>query len=153
VFFGESSHSLDEKGRVFVPKRFLEELTRGADGSLVAYLTRGQDKCLYFFSESGFRRALDELNTRVFSGEDVRGVMRVFFANTTRVELDASGRVLIPEKLRAGAGLGKDVVIVGVGDRAEIWPEKDWAPYEAANLKKLDHIDRVLAGQRPKESS
>src|SRR6185436_15820818 len=58
VFFGESSHSLD------------------------AYLTRGQDKCLYFFSESGFRRALDELNTRVFSGEDVRGVMRVFFANT-----------------------------------------------------------------------
>jgi MraZ protein len=152
VFFGESSHSLDEKGRVFVPKRFLEELTRGADGSLVAYLTRGQDKCLYFFSESGFRRALDELNTRVFSGEDVRGVMRVFFANTTKVELDASGRILIPEKLRTGAGLGKDVVVVGVGDRAEIWPEKDWAPYEAANLKKLDHIDRVLAGQRTKDS-
>ncbi len=152
MFFGESSHSLDEKGRVFVPKRFLEELTRGADGSFVAYLTRGQDKCLYFFSESGFRRALDELNTRVFSGEDVRGVMRVFFANTTRVDLDASGRILIPEKLRVGAGLGKDVVVVGVGDRAEIWPEKDWAPYEAANLKKLDHIDRVLAGQRTKDS-
>ena len=148
MFFGESSHTLDEKGRVFVPKRFQEELSRSADGALVAFLSRGQDKCLYFFSESGFQRALAELNTSVFSGEDVRGARRVFFANTSRVELDASGRILIPEKLRAATGLDKDVVILGVGDRAEIWPKKDWTPYEAAHLKKLDHIDRVLGGER-----
>jgi MraZ protein len=150
LFFGESSHSLDDKGRVFVPKRFLEELSRGPDGALVAYLTRGQDACLYLFSETGFQRAVAELSTSVFSGEDARGVMRAFFANTARVDLDASGRVLIPEKLRVGAGLEKDVVVVGVGDRAEIWSRKVWTPYEAANLAKLDHIDRVLAGERTK---
>jgi len=150
VFFGESIHTLDDKGRVFVPKRFLEDLSRGADGSLVAFLTRGQDACLYLFSETGFQRAVAELSTSVFSGEDARGVIRAFFANAARVDLDASGRVLIPEKLRAGAGLEKDVVIVGVGDRAEIWSRKVWTPYEAANLAKLDHIDRVIAGERTK---
>jgi MraZ protein len=147
VFCGNSSHTLDEKGRVFVSKRFQEGLTRTEDGTLVAYLSRGQDACLYLFSESGFQRALAELNTSVFSGEDLRGVKRVFLANTVRVELDGSGRILIPEKQRDGAGLGRDIVMVGVGDRAEIWPKAAWEKYEAANLKKLDHIDRVLAGE------
>ncbi len=151
MFFGESTHSIDDKGRVFVPKRFLEELTRGAEGSFVAYLTRGQDACLSLFSDAGFQRAVAELSTGVFSGADARGVMRAYFANTARVELDASGRVLIPEKLRAAAGLEKDVVIVGLGDRAEIWARKTWTPYEAEHLAKLDDIDRVIAGERTKE--
>jgi MraZ protein len=147
VFFGDSSHTIDEKGRVFVPKRVQEGLSRGAEGALIAYLSRGQDACLSLFSEVGFQRALEELNTRVFSGEDVRGLKRVFFANTLRVELDASGRILIPEKLREGARLGKEVVMIGAGDRAEIWPKATWEKYEAANLKNLDHIDRVFSGQ------
>lgn len=151
MFFGESTHSLDDKGRVFVPKRFLEEFSRGAEGAFIAYLTRGQDACLYLFSDAGFQRAVAELSTGVFSGPDARGVMRAFFANTAKVELDASGRVLIPEKLRAGAGLEKDVVIVGVGDRAEIWSRQTWTPYEAEHLAKLDDIDRVLAGERTTE--
>ena len=147
MFFGDSSHTIDEKGRVFVPKRVQEGLSRGAEGALVAYLSRGQDACLSLFSEVGFQRALEELNTRVFSGEDVRGLKRVFFANTLRVELDASGRILIPEKLREGARLGKEIVMIGAGDRAEIWAKAAWEKYEAANLKNLDHIDRVFAGQ------
>lgn len=151
MFFGESTHSLDDKGRVFVPKRFLEELSRGSEGAFVAYLARGQDACLCLFSDAGFQRAVAELSTGVFSGPDARGVMRAYFANTARVELDASGRVLIPEKLRAAAGLEKDVVVVGVGDRAEIWSRKNWTPYEAEHLAKLDDIDRVLAGERTKE--
>jgi len=150
VFYGDTPHTLDEKGRVFVPKRFQEELSKAKDGTRVAYLSRGQDTCLYLFSEEGFERALAELNTRVFSGEDVRGVKRVFFANTLRVELDSSGRILIPEKLREGAKLGKDVVMVGVGDRAEIWPAAVWQEYEAAQLEKFAHIDQVLAGEPPR---
>ncbi len=90
MFCGNSAHTLDEKGRVFVSKRFQEGLSRTDDGTLVAYLARGQDACLYLFSEAGFQRALAELNTSVFSGEDLRGVKRVFLANTVRVELSAS---------------------------------------------------------------
>jgi MraZ protein len=150
VFYGDSSHTVDDKGRVFVPKRFQDALSLSDDGARVAYVSRGQDTCLYLFSESGFQRALGELNTRVYSGEDLRGVKRVFFANTVKVELDASGRILIPEKLRAGAKLGREIVFVGVGDRAEIWQKDTWETYEAANLRKLDHIDRAIAGDGPR---
>ena len=153
MFYGDSSHTLDEKGRVFVPKRFQDALSRTSDGARVAYLSRGQDTCLYLFSEEGFRLALGELNTRVFSGEDVRGAKRVFFANTQRVELDSTGRILIPEKLRDGAGLAREVVMVGVGDRAEIWPKGVWEKYEAANLKNLANIDRVISGEPPRSGA
>ena len=145
MFYGESAHSLDAKNRVFLPKRFQDELTRTHAGGLVAFLSRGQDACLYLFAEPGFQAALEELKTRVFTGQDLRAAQRVFFANSARVELDSSGRLLIPEKLRAGARLEKEIVMVGVGDRAEIWSKPAWEAYEAAHLSKLDHIDRVIA--------
>lgn len=156
MFCSESIHTLDDKGRVFVPKRFQDELSRAEDGTRVAYLARGPDACLYLYSEFGFQRALGELTTRVFTGEDVRAVKRIFFANTQRVELDSSGRILIPERLREGASLGKDVVMVGVGEWAEIWGKSAWEKYHSSNLGKLHDIDRVLAGEqrsaRPDES-
>ena len=152
MFYGDSSHTVDDKGRVFVPKRFQDALPLTKDAARVAYVSRGQDACLYLFSEAGFQRALAELDTRVFSGEELRGVKRVFFANTVRIELDASGRILIPEKLRTAASLGREVMMVGVGDRAEIWPREAWETYEAAHLRKLDHIDRAIAGDGPKAS-
>lgn len=153
MFHGESVHTLDSKGRLFVPKRFQDELSRDADGTPVAYLSRGQDACLYLFTEVGFQQALAELQTHVFAGQELRAAQRVFFANTARVGLDSSGRLLIPEKLRGGVAIEKEVVMVGVGDRAEIWPKTAWQQYEARNIDKLDHIDRVLAGEGPKKST
>ena len=149
VFYGESPHTLDAKNRVFVPKRFQDELSRTPEGALVAFVSWGQDACLYLFSESGFQRALEELKTRVFSATDLRAAQRVFFANTARVELDGSGRLLIPEKLRQRAGLEKDVVMVGVQDRAEIWAKTAWERYESSHLDKLDRIDTVLDDASP----
>jgi MraZ protein len=140
---------VDDKGRVFVPKRFQDALPLTKDAARVAYVTRGQDACLYLFSESGFQRALAELDTRVFNGGDLRAAKRLFFSNTVKLELDASGRILLPEKLRAAASITRDVVMVGVGDRAEIWQREAWEAYEAAHRGKLDHIDRAIAGDGP----
>lgn len=145
MFLGDSEHTIDDKGRVFVPKRFLDALSLTPEGARLAYLARGQDDCLYLFPEAAFQRALAELNTSTFNGEELRAARRVFFANTARVELDSSGRILIPEKLRAGANLGREVVMIGVGDRAEIWQKEAWSSYESANLPKLDTIDRAIA--------
>ena len=150
MFLGDSPHTVDDKGRVFVPKRFQDALPLTKDGARVAYVTRGQDACLYLFAESGFQRALAELDTRVFTGEELRAAQRVFFANTVRIELDSSGRILIPEKLRAGAKLEREIVFLGVGDRAEIWQKEAWEAYEAAHLGKLDHMDRAIAGEAPR---
>jgi MraZ protein len=152
VFYGESDHTLDSKARLFVPKRFQEELGRGAEGNLVCFLTRGQDRCLYLFSETGFQRALAGLDIAAFTGERQRAAQRLFFANSARIELDASGRVLIPEKLRAHVGLDKDVVIVGVNDHAEIWARATWNQYQAENEAILDEVDQVLARREPRPS-
>ena len=153
MFYGESFHTLDSKGRLFVPKRFQDELSRDADGTPIAFISRGQDACLYLFSEAGFQQALAELQTHVFSGQELRATQRMFFANTARVELDSSSRLLIPEKLRGGVALAKEVVMVGVGDRAEIWPKSAWQQYEARHVDKLDHIDRVLGKEGPRKPS
>lgn len=147
MFYGESSHSLDGKFRVTVPKRFQDELGRDAAGTLVCFLLRGQDRCLYLFSESGFQRALDGLDIAAFNGENQRAAQRVFFANTARIELDAQGRVLIPEKLRGHLGTDKEVVIVGVGDHAEIWAQDVWDRYHAQHEPILDSVDQVLGSR------
>jgi len=144
VLYGEHSHSLDIKNRVVVPRKIQEQLSRDPAGTMVAYLAAGQDGCLYLFSEQGFEHAQRELEGRVFAGKAQRAVLRLFFANTARVELDAAGRILLPEKLKKHAGIDKDVVVVGVKDRAEIWAKETWESYELRNQDLLQHIDEVL---------
>lgn len=144
MFYGESEHTLDAKSRVFVPKRFQDELGRTPEGALVCFLVRGQDRCLYLFSEDGFQRALAGLQIAAFAGENQRAAQRVFFSNTVRVELDSSGRVLVPEKLRVHAGIERELIIVGVNDHAEIWAKAAWDSYHSAHEPILDRVDEVL---------
>ena len=152
MFYGESSHVLDGKFRVTIPKRFQDELGRESSGesagTLACFLARGQDRCLYLFTEKGCERALDSLNISAFNGENQRAAQRMVFANLARVELDAQGRVLVPEKLRAHLGTDKEVVIVGVGDHAEIWAADVWERYHAQHEPILDSVDQVLGRGR-----
>jgi MraZ protein len=153
MFIGISEHSLDNKNRVFVPKRIQDFLTRGSNGALVAYLTAGQDGCVYLFSEAGFQVALAELNTGVFEGADQRAAQRLFFANAARLELDASGRLLIPEMLRKRARLEKEVVMVGVQNRSEIWSREVWEKFSEENDRVLEEIDTVMRKPAPASKS
>ncbi len=148
MFFDSSPHTMDAKNRVFVPKRFQKALGRDEDGNVVAFLTRGLDGCLFLFSEAGFERALERLDTQPFTGPKQRRMQRLFFSNTTRVQLDASGRLLIPEKLRKQAELGKELVMVGVVNRAEIWPKERWESLEAEMEGEFDQLDSVLCERR-----
>jgi DNA-binding transcriptional regulator/RsmH inhibitor MraZ len=72
VWIGESTHTLDAKHRVFLPKRFQDGLGRDAEGNLTAILSRGFEECLFLYSEIGFQRALDRLQTQAFSSEQQR---------------------------------------------------------------------------------
>jgi len=148
-FFDSSVHTMDSKNRVFVPKRFQQVLGRDPEGNMVAILTRGLDGCLFLFSEEGFRRALARLDTQAFTGKDRRAMQRAFFATTARVQLDASGRLLIPEKLRALAELGKDLVMVGVVNRAEIWPKEKWEAVAGDTEANFDELLEGLIAEGP----
>jgi MraZ protein len=145
---GSSQHPLDPKNRVFVPKRIQDGLTRTATGGIQGFLTPGEDGCLYLFPVAGFQAAADELSTRVFTNEEVRAARRLFFGASVPVELDSSGRIVIPEDLRGRSGIEKEVVIVGVDDRAELWSVAGWKAYTQKHKGVLNQLGR-LAGDRP----
>lgn len=143
MFVGTSQHTVDGKSRVFVPKRIQDGLTHTPTGSIQGYLTPGEDGCLYLFPVATFQAAAAELSTRIFPSDDARAARRMFFGAALPVELDSSGRVLIPEELRERFRIGKEVVVVGVEDRAEIWPVDAWRSYQAKHngiLNKLSHV-------------
>lgn len=146
MFYGESTHSLDDKGRAFVPKRFQEVLRREGEEAVRVVLTRGFEGCVFLFTEDGFEEVMGRLLTQAFGGEKLRKMQRLFFANTHRCQLEKSGRLLIPEKLKKFAKLDSDVVMVGVADRAEIWDRKAWEAFESENEEDFDQLDVVLIG-------
>lgn len=152
MFYGEFSHVLDGKFRITVPKDFQAELAREggseATGSTICFLTRGQDGCLCLFTVEGFDRTIAGLEIAAFNGQNERAAQRVFFANTARLELDAQGRILVPEKLRPLLGGEKEVVFVGAGDHAEIWGRETWTRYHGVHEPILDSVDQVLGVRR-----
>lgn len=145
MFVGESAHALDAKNRAFVPKRFQEGLERETEsGQLAAVLTRGFEGCLFLFSDGQFREVVSRLRRGAFDGAEARNMQRLFFANTHRATLDASGRILIPEKLKSAVGIQKEIVMVGVVDRVEIWPRERWEAFEQERSGEFDSLDGVL---------
>jgi len=147
MFYDTSSHTIDSKNRVFVPKRFQQALGRDADGNVIAFVTLGFEGCIFLFSEEGFEALRRRMDSLTFAGAEKRDMQRLFFSKTQRVQLDASGRLLIPEKLRARVGIEKAVVMVGVCERAEIWAAERWEEREAERDRDYDKLDRVLFGE------
>lgn len=147
MFHGESVHALDAKFRLVVPKRIQDALGRDEQGRQICFLTRGQDRCIYLFGKAGFEHAMASLALAPFSGQEQRAVQRVFLASSFELELDGSGRVLVPEKLRPQLGEEREVVVFGVNDHAEIWGKRAWEQYQTANDGLLDRIDQILGSR------
>lgn len=123
---GEYQHSLDAKGRVFLPAKLREEL-----GDNV-FVSKGLDNCLFIYAEEQWLKMAEKLSAMPIS--KARKLQRAIFPSAARFELDAQGRMLLPQKLREHAFLDKEVVIVGAGNRAEIWDAGRWQQFEAEYL-------------------
>ena len=123
--YGKYKHSVDPKGRLFVPSKLREELGEAF------YVTLGLDHCLSVYTEAGWQAILDKYNALPISQARK---MRFLFANAAKCEPDSQGRILIPQKLRAYADLQKDVVVIGVSNRAEIWNAEAWYAVEEEEL-------------------
>jgi len=146
MWLGESTHTLDGKHRVFIPKRFLGGLARDHEGRTPVILTRGFEGCLFMFSEERFEDIVSGLNTRAFAGPEERMMQRLFFSKANRLNLDGSGRLLLPENLRTLVGIEREIEIVGTHDRVEIWPKAGWDAYCEKNSGEFDRLDQVLRG-------
>jgi len=123
VFLGTHSPRLDEKGRLILPAKFRDEL---ADGLV---LTRGQERCIYVFSQKEFEKVHEQMRQAPLSSRQARDYIRVFLSGASDEVPDKQGRVTIPPALRSYAGLGRELAVIGAGTRAEIWDAAAWQEY------------------------
>lgn len=120
MFIGEYHHTIDEKGRIIIPAKFREML---GDNFIV---TRGIENCLFVYSMDDWTKITDKLNSLPFTRRDARTFNRFFMSGATSVELDKQGRINISAPLIDYAHLVKDCVVIGTGDRIEIWGQEAW---------------------------
>jgi MraZ protein len=121
---GTHTYQLDPKGRMSLPARFRTAFAGGA------WLTLGQEGCLYAFPSEEWERQSEEARATPQSGAEARAYARMFFGNAEPVELDNQGRLLVAQKLRAQVGIGREAVVRGVGSYMEIWERDTFDRYE-----------------------
>lgn len=120
MFMGEYNHTIDAKGRLIVPAKFRETL---GDNFIV---TKGLDGCLFVYPNDEWTRFEEKLKSLPLTNKNARQFTRFFLAGAAACEVDKQGRILLPQVLREFAGLEKDVVLVGVASRIEIWSKEHW---------------------------
>ena len=131
MFIGEHQHTIDSKGRIIMPSKFREGLGE------IFVITKGLDNCLFAYPSSEWKELEDKLRTLPLTSRDARAFTRFFFAGASECQLDKQGRTLIPSNLREYAKLEKDIVIIGVLSRVEIWSREVWEEYN--DLADMDH--------------
>ena len=132
MLMGEFQHNLDAKGRLFMPVKLREAL------GTKFVLTKGLDGCLFVYDLEQWRLLEAKLNSLPMTRKGARDFNRFFFC-------DKQGRVLLPVNLREFAGLDKNAVIVGVGNRAEIWDAERWNAYNEENAEDVGELAEQLA--------
>ena len=142
-FLGTHTPKLDEKGRFFLPVKFREPLTNGL------VVTKGQDHCLVIQTPAAFTETANRFYAGSPTVREVRDFQRTVFAGASEQVPDKQGRISLPPTLRAYAGLDKDIVVIGVGTRIEVWDAAAWDAFEARQDEAFSALDGELFESRP----
>ena len=134
MLIGEYEHSLDVKGRLIMPSKLREDIGEKF------IITKGLDGCLFVFSQTEWIKFEEKLKTLPLSNRNARDFVRFFLSGATECEIDKQGRFLIASNLREYANMEKDVVIIGVGTRLEIWNKDKWKNYNSDENISADEI-------------
>lgn len=126
-----------------LPAKFRKELGTGV------VLTRGLDKCLWVFSKTAWRTQAEAIAKHSAGGAAGRGLARLMLSGASEADVDASGRILVPDYLKSYAGLSEICVIAGVSDRVEVWDEDAWTAYTKNAEREADAFAETLAAKLP----
>ncbi|HXY54023.1 MAG TPA: division/cell wall cluster transcriptional repressor MraZ [Nitrospirota bacterium] len=140
MFRGSFEHSVDSKGRVSVPSKFRDIIADRYDGRLV--MAMDFDRCLTVYPLEEWEKLEEKIKTLPMMQKEVKDFMRFFFSTATECELDKQGRILISPAHRERAGITKNVMLVGIINKIEIWDAKAW---EARTSQNGDKIGEALA--------
>jgi MraZ protein len=148
---GTYERSLDEKQRLALPKRFRELI--GAKHQPL-FLTPGTDGSLALYAGAAFVRMAERLAAQSLTAQDVRAFGRLLYAQSQSVELDGQGRFRVPPELYAHADLGRECVLIGVGDHVELWEKGRWEAYLTQLQPRYDQLaESALSGVAPAQTS
>ncbi len=142
MFRGATKVTLDAKGRMAVPTRYRERLAARCDGQLI--VTVDKDHCLLVYPLPDWEELERKLVRLPSMNKVARRIVRIMVGSATEVELDASGRILISRELRDFAGLEKSAMLVGQGNKFELWDETTWKETREAWLGDGDEEDGEL---------
>lgn len=135
---GEYLHSIDDKGRLILPVKFREEL--GAS----FIVTKGLDNCLFVYDKNEWAILETKLKQLPLGKPEARAFVRFFFSGAAEISCDKQGRVLLPNNLREYAHIDKDVVVIGVSNRIEIWDKVAWDVYNEQIAPTVTQISESL---------
>ena len=135
---GEYQHTVDAKGRLILPAKFREEL-----GETLVF-TKGLDACLFGYSLSEWSILEEKLKKLPLAKPEARAFARFFFAGAAEIGYDKQGRILLPPVLREHARLEKEVVVIGVSNRIEIWSQEAWNAYNEALAPSVSDLTQEL---------
>lgn len=138
MFIGEYALTIDDKGRLAVPKKFRDEMKKGM------VVTRGIDNCLFVYPMSEWNKLAEKISQLPLSQKNTRAFARLMLAGAMDVSLDGQGRIILPDYLRAYAKTQKKVVIAGLLNRLEIWDEAAWNQYKKNTESKSEEISEQL---------
>ncbi|MCX6384744.1 MAG: division/cell wall cluster transcriptional repressor MraZ [Actinobacteria bacterium] len=139
MFLGEYQRSLDNKGRVFIPTKFRENLSKG-----IAVISKGYDeKCLFLYSLENWEELVKRITVLPVTKVN-QEFSRWFFKSAHEEVIDGQGRIKIDKSLVEFASLSKDVVLVGVSTRAEIWSMKSWESYSKSADEKFSGSEKAF---------
>jgi MraZ protein len=145
VFAGEFRCKLDDKGRFFIPSSIRELLDKGKpDQTKSVMFVRGQTECLWLYALQDWeqklaraRETLDDDQSRLF--------MHFIVSETMASEIDRSGRICVPRRLRELSGVEDEIVVIGMYDRLEVWSLEEWNSYLARMEEKYEtSLNKIL---------
>ena len=132
MFFGSFAHTLDEKGRLMIPRKMREEL------GYKVYIMQGFDGSLSIYTEDRFLLLSEEFTRLPFNQKKNRDYLRAQFASTYDMDVDKLGRVQIPAALLKKFDISRNVVVLGMGDHIEIWDSAKYEAYEQGVVENFD---------------
>ena len=144
MFYGEYEHTIDEKGRLIVPSKLRAPMKDNFIDRF--FVTRGFEKCLFVFAEQEWKNIEDKFRQLPLTKSVARSLARNFYSAAFESECDKQGRILIPKRLLDYAGLEKDVIIIGVSKRIEVWNTEEWTKYSEKSLENYEQTAEDIVG-------
>ena len=142
MFYGEFKHTLDRKQRIIIPAKFREALKEHYVERF--FITRGLDKCLFMFAEDEWKVQEQKFKSLSFTKAESRKFNRLYFSGASEMIPDKQGRILIPDYLRGYAEIKKEVYVIGVSNRIEIWSQQLWEEYYAKSKDTFEDVAEKL---------